>query len=528
MFSRARARAAARIAPAWAWSAPQQRWLRGTTDLRSLAGQAADRRLVVVAEDDVLDAAVEEPDPGAPGPMRGRDLGQADRPARPAAAAAGGPRTPGPWPGGDAGARSGGPALEARSTGRAGGRRPGRARPAGWAGATRTRSGARRRRDQAPGRWRSISTFAASIEVPVPDPGRTGGLARPAVEAAREMHGDGIGEGQAAVGEGLDEKMPPAGGVRLLTQLGVGRAGRQAEAAVDAGQQLVVGELGEGARLAAMGQVRGRPGVSAAGVTSQAPDEAPGIEDTPRIQPGLDGSHQARRPGRADPRRRAPPSPRGALASASGGHRRARARSRSVARRLDCRGPRPARRAVPVRPRSTRVAIPAPGVGARAEPQTRALAPPPPPRPGIRRARRAGRPASATATGVAEAAPRSRTAARVRAAGGPSRCRIVGSPHRAEDPRRLVAPATRPWPGARRSRPVPRRGAGRSPAAAAAPDPSSSTTRGSSGAARSRAAPAAAWSRSPNVATTTASASGRGRSLSVTSTMTPSVPSAPM
>src|SRR3972149_6006821 len=60
-------------------------------------------------------------------------------------------------------------------------------------------------------------------EVPVLDPGWTGALARPAVEAQREVLHDRVGQRQAPVGQRLDEVDPAARGIHLEPVLGVGR-----------------------------------------------------------------------------------------------------------------------------------------------------------------------------------------------------------------------------------------------------------------------------------------------------------------
>src|SRR5262249_33577827 len=66
-----------------------------------------------------------------------------------------------------------------------------------------------------------------------------------AVQAQGQVLDDRVGEREPLVGEGLDEVDAAARGVHLEAVLGVGRARGEAEAAVDAGEKLLVLELGE-------------------------------------------------------------------------------------------------------------------------------------------------------------------------------------------------------------------------------------------------------------------------------------------
>jgi hypothetical protein len=71
-------------------------------------------------------------------------------------------------------------------------------------------------------------------EAPVRHAGRTHGLARPAIEAERQVANGRIRQADPALGEGLDEKDAPAGRIHLRSELGEGRAIREAQPAVDA------------------------------------------------------------------------------------------------------------------------------------------------------------------------------------------------------------------------------------------------------------------------------------------------------
>ena len=211
--------------PAWAWSAPQHRWARGIGDLRALARETAERRLVVRAEDRVLDAAVEEAHARAPRPLRGHDLRQRGPPRPPGAAA--GARPP----------RRARPGREQAQDAA----RPDQAlEPAPLVDAAAPGDqGAEQRRSRQEPRERDAAHEAAPDragapglhlrpprldQVAVGHPGRAGALARPAAEAEREVLGHRVIEVDAPVGEGLDEVDPAARRVRLLAELRVRRA----------------------------------------------------------------------------------------------------------------------------------------------------------------------------------------------------------------------------------------------------------------------------------------------------------------
>src|SRR5262249_43223959 len=95
--------------------------------------------------------------------------------------------------------------------------------------------------------------------------GRAGGHAGHAAQAAVEVADDRRVEARLRVGELLHEVDPAARRVHLLAPRDVGRAGRQAEAAVDAGlDELAVGQVrlrasGYGLRVSGSGPVTGSP-----------------------------------------------------------------------------------------------------------------------------------------------------------------------------------------------------------------------------------------------------------------------------
>ena len=176
--------------PAWAWSAPQQPCVRGTTHLPPFLASTRAVARFCGAERDLLDAAREQADAAARAAPSAGDQPAAAARGRPPRGKVGSERLP---RGERAGqepqqARARATAAAARSPGRSGGPpRPGASSArVGRAAAEKLIQRNSRRRGR-PGRWRSISALRRLDELAVRHAGRAHRLARAAAEAEVEV-----------------------------------------------------------------------------------------------------------------------------------------------------------------------------------------------------------------------------------------------------------------------------------------------------------------------------------------------------